>query len=126
MANPDPTLVYKLERVYDNNTDENMKSFKLLGVYFDEYLSFNKHTFILTDKLSRANFLLRRVSNFVSKNTLRKLYFSLFHSHFLYCSNIYSCTSQANINCINTQQKKLIRIITGSGTYAHTEQLFIN
>jgi hypothetical protein len=40
---PDPTLIYKLDRVYDNNNDEGMTSFKLLGVYFDEYLSFNKH-----------------------------------------------------------------------------------
>jgi hypothetical protein len=103
-----------------------MKSFKLLGVYFDEYLSFNKHISILAAKLSRANFLLRRVSNFVSNNTMRKLYFSLFHSHLLYCSNIYSCTSLANLNRISILQKKSIRIITGSGPYAHTEELFLN
>jgi hypothetical protein len=65
IANPDPNLVYKLDRVHDNNNDENMKSFKLLGVYFDEYLSFNKHISMLAAKLSRANFLLRRVTNFV-------------------------------------------------------------
>jgi hypothetical protein len=103
-----------------------MKSFKLLGVYFDEYLSFNKHISMLAAKLSRANFLLRRITNFVSKNTLRKLYFSLFHSHLLYCTNIYSSTSQANLNRINTLQKKAIRIITGSSTFAHTGELFIN
>jgi hypothetical protein len=125
-ANPDPNLVYKLDRVHDNNNDENMKLFKLLGVYFDEYLSFNKHISMLAAKLSRANFLLRRVTNFVSKNTLRKLYFSLFHSHLLYCTNIYSCTSQANLNRINTLQKKATRIITGSGTFAHTGELFTN
>jgi hypothetical protein len=31
-----------------------------------------------------------------------------------------------NINCINTLQKKAIHIVTGSGTFAHTEQLFIH
>jgi hypothetical protein len=81
---------------------------------------------ILAAKLSRANFLLRRVSNLVSKNTMRKLYFSLFHSHLLYCSNIYSCTSLANLNRISILQKISIRIITGSGPYAHTEELFLN
>jgi hypothetical protein len=55
-----------------------------------------------------------------------KLYFSLFHSHLLYCSNIYSCTSLANLNRISILQKKSIRIITGSGRYAHTEELFLN
>jgi hypothetical protein len=125
-ANPDPNLVYKLDRVHGNNNDENIKSFKLVGVYFDEYLSFNKHISMLAAKLSRANFLLRRVTNFVSKNTLCKLYFSLFHSHLVYCTNIYSCTSQANLNRINTLQKKAIHIITGSGTFAHTGELFTN
>jgi hypothetical protein len=124
-VNPDPSLIHKLDRVCDSNNDDNMKSFKLLGVYFDEYLSFNKHISILAAKLSRANFLLRRVSNFVSNNTMRKLYFSLFHSHLLYCSNIYSCTSLANINRISILQKKSIRIITRSGPYAHTEDLFL-
>ncbi len=39
-ANPDPNLVCKLDRVHDNNNDENMKSFKLLGVYLTNiYLS---------------------------------------------------------------------------------------
>ncbi len=125
-VNPDPSLIHKLDRVCDNNNDDNMKSFMLLGVYFDEYLSFNKHISILAAKLSRANFLLRRVSNFVSNNTMRKLYFSLFHSHLLYCSNIYSCTSLANINRISILQKKSIRIITGLGPYANTEDLFLN
>jgi hypothetical protein len=43
-----------------------MKSFKLLGVFFDEHLSFNKKISHIAAKLSRANFLLRRVNNFVS------------------------------------------------------------
>jgi hypothetical protein len=112
-VNPDPSLIHKLDKVCDNNNDDNMKSFKLLGVYFDEYLSFNKHISILAAKLSRANFLLRLVSNFVSNNTMRKLYFSLFHSHLLYCSNIYSCTSLANINRISILQKNLFASLLG-------------
>ena len=35
--------IFKLERVYNDNPNIEHKSYKLLGVYFDEYLSFDKH-----------------------------------------------------------------------------------
>jgi hypothetical protein len=102
-----------------------MRSFKLLGVYLDEYLNLNKHTAHITAKLSRALFILRRVKHSVSSNSLKKLYYSLFHSHLLYCTNIISCTSQTNINKILVLQKKAIRIITNSHYTAHTNTLFL-
>jgi hypothetical protein len=52
------------------------------------------------------------------------LYISFFHSHLLYCTNIYSCTSQTNINKIFLLQKKAIRIITNSSYTSRTAPLF--
>jgi hypothetical protein len=49
---------------------------------------------------------------------------SFFQSHLLYCTNIYTCTSQSNINKIFLQQKKAIRITTNSGYTVHTAPLF--
>ena len=122
---PDPSLVFTLERIHDAHLDDKMRSFKLLGVYLDEYLNLNKHTAHITAKLSRALFILRRVKHLVSSNSLKKLYYSLFHSHLLYCTNIISCTSQTNINKILVLQKKAIRIITNSHYTAHTNTLFL-
>jgi hypothetical protein len=123
-ANPDPGGFQIIERIYDNHNEDKQRSFKLLGIYLDEHLSLNKHIAHLSSKLTRSLFLLKRVKNIISANSLRKLYSSLFHSHLLYCSNILSCTSQSNINKILTLQKKAIRVITNSPHSAHTGPLF--
>ncbi len=120
-----PQLIQTLERIHDNNADPKLRSFKLLGVYFDEYCSFNKHISHVCAKLTRANFCLRRIANFVPVKTLRTLYFSMFHSHLLYCSIITSCASQTYLNKITALQKKAIRIITKSSSSTHTPPLFL-
>jgi hypothetical protein len=108
VTNPDPTLIQKIERIHNNHDDPKLQSFKLLGVYLDEQITLNKHVDQVAAKLSRSLYLLNRVKHFVSDSSLRKLYFSLFHSHLLYCINILSCTSPSNINRIAVLQKKAI------------------
>ncbi len=75
---PNPQLEFKLKRIHDNNADPKLRSFKLLGVFLGEYLSFNKHVAHVWTKLSRVNFCLSRIINFVSTKTLRTLYFLCF------------------------------------------------
>jgi hypothetical protein len=117
--------IKEIKRVFNNASSDDDKHYKLLGVYFDEHLSFNKHIDVLCAKLSRANFCLRRASNFLPTNLLRNLYFSLFHSHLLYCLNITCCTSKSNLKRIKTLQKKAIRIISKAKSNSHTTPLFI-
>jgi hypothetical protein len=50
-----PELKIKISRVHNNN-----KTIRVLGVLFDEYLSFNEHISYVQRKLSRALFLLNR------------------------------------------------------------------
>ncbi len=119
-----PNLIQIIERIHDNHADPKMHSFKLLGVLLDEHLTLNSHVNHISAKLSRALYLLRRVKFFVSPVALRKLYFSLLHSHLLYCINILSCTSQTNINKILVMQRKAIRLISNSTYNAHTNPLF--
>jgi hypothetical protein len=121
----DPNLIQKIERVHDSHIDPKLQSFKLLGVFLDEHLTLNKHVNHTTAKLSRALYLLKHVKHFVSPGAMRKLYFSLFHSHLLYCINILSCTSQTNITKILTMQKKAIRIVTNAPYNSHTNPLFL-
>jgi sarcosine oxidase/L-pipecolate oxidase len=119
-----PQLITEIERIHNNHTNPNLRSFKLLGIYFDENLSFNHNTAALVSKLSRSIFFLNRVKHTLTPKALKSLYNSFFHSHLLYCTNIYSCTSQTNLNRIFLQQKKAIRIITNSSYTAHTDPLF--
>ncbi len=54
----DPKLVFKLERIYDKHPNEKLRSFKLLGVFFDENLTFNKHCTYVGSKLSMQIYIL--------------------------------------------------------------------
>ena len=120
----DPNKIFELERVYSTHPNIENQSYKLLGVYLDEYLTFDKHINVLCAKLSKANFCIRRINQKISTKALRCLYFAMFHSHLLYCINIYSCTSAKNIKKITVLQKKAIRLINKEKNNTHTEQLF--
>jgi hypothetical protein len=89
----DPNMIFKFERIFDKHSNEKLRSFKLLGVFFDENLTFNKHCAYVSSKLSRSIFCMRRAANFFFTKSLRSLYFSMVHSHLLYCSTILSCAS---------------------------------
>ena len=120
----DPSFIFEIERIAFSNPDRDLHTYKLLGVLFDENLSFDQHISYICKKLSRANFFLNRAKNFVSQKSLRSLYFALFHSHLLYCTNITSCASTSNLKKITTLQKKAVRILSGAKSRDHTEPLF--
>ncbi len=82
----DPALISPIERISFTSAES---SFKLLGVYFDEYLSFKPHIDMLCSKLSKSLYCLSRVKNFVNPESLRKLYFSMIHSNLSYGISVY-------------------------------------
>ena len=57
----DPALVTPLGRIYDAHPLADQRSYKLLGVLFDETLSFNYHVKFLTNELSKSLFCLNAV-----------------------------------------------------------------
>ena len=119
-----PDLITTVERIHSKHANHESKAFKLLGIYLDEHLNFNYHTATLTSKLSRACFFINRAKHTLSPKALKTLYTSFFHSHLLYCTNIYTCTSQTNITTIFKQQKKAIRILAKADYLEHTAPLF--
>jgi hypothetical protein len=54
-------LIQPIERVHNEG---NEKSFKLLGVHLDEYLSFSAHITHLCAKISKSLYCLNRIKNF--------------------------------------------------------------
>jgi Reverse transcriptase (RNA-dependent DNA polymerase) len=112
-----------LDRVHNDNVNTSDRSYKLLGLYLDEYLSFYTHCNTVCTKLAKSNFIINKVKNFVPQHALRTLYFALVHPHLLYCLPLYGCTSAKNINKIVKMQKRSIRVITKSSYTAHTAPL---
>jgi hypothetical protein len=118
-----PNLITPIDRIHNAG---NESSFKLLGVLFDEFLSFDQHTTHLCGKISRSLYAIIKINNLLPQNTLKTLYFALIHSYLSYCINIYSCTSQQNIKRIFLKQKEAIRVIANANYRDHTPPLFKN
>jgi hypothetical protein len=74
----DPNQIYPISRIYNDGEE---KSFKLLVVLFDEYLSFDDHVSSLCAKISKSLFCLHRIKNFVTNAALKSLYYAMIHSH---------------------------------------------
>jgi len=64
----DPALVSQIDRIHNEGEES---SFKLLGIFFDEYLSFNTHITHLCSKISKSLFCINRIKNFVNGDSLK-------------------------------------------------------
>ncbi len=114
-------LVYPIERIHNEG---DTKNFKLLGILFDEYLSFDDHIASVCTKISKSLFCINRVKKFVNESTKKTLYFAMVHSHIVYCMSIYSCAYSTSLNKLRVKQKEAIRIICNAGYREHTAPLF--
>jgi hypothetical protein len=121
--NPEKKVL--LNRVH-NNADSENQTYKLLGILFDEYLSFSQHLMYVHSKVSKSLFLLNRSKHFLSKFALRLLYFASVHSHLMYCPIILSMACKTQLNRLFVIQKKALRIICGENFHAHTAPLFLD
>ena len=120
-APEDPNQIYPITRIYNDGEE---KSFKLLGVFFDEYLSFDDHVSSLCVKISKSLFCLHRIKNFVTNSALKSLYYAMIHSHIAYCINIYGCASATVLNKLIVKQKEAIRVVSLANYRDHTIPLF--
>ena len=74
--------------------------------------------------MSKSIYCINRAKHFLPQSALLTLYYSLIHSHLLYCPLIYSCTNKTNLEKIFPTQKKALRIATNSKFHDHTAPLF--
>jgi hypothetical protein len=102
-------LIKPIDRVHGEGAE---KSFKLLGVYLDEYLSFNAHVSQLCAKISKSLFCLNRLKNIVTSEALRTLYFAMIHSN------------DTTLKPLILKQKQAIRVVSNAGYRDHTAPLF--
>ena len=94
-------LKSKLE--YVNKYSPN-PTIKFLGLYLDSELSFKFHIKEVQNKMSKSLYILRQVSKFLCKDSLKSLYFSFILSHLLYCLPIWS--AKCNLEWVKRIQKK--------------------
>ena len=66
----------------------------------------------ITKKLNRSNSMLSKIRHYVDKNTIRSLYFSLFHSHINYCCQVWGQKGNSYLNRVLSLQRSALRIIS--------------
>ena len=76
-------------------------------------------------KLNRANATLYKIRTYVSKKTLRSIYYPIFDSHINYASIIWGQNSNTSKR-LHILQKKALRIIYFEKRQAHSTPLFID
>lgn len=95
----------------DNQTINQAKTSKFLGLIIDECLNWNSHVDYLVNKINSGLFVLRSMAFICDISVLKMVYHSLIESHIRYGICIYGGTTQKNLKQILTLQKKAIRII---------------
>lgn len=110
--------------VYDNNTVTKTDKHTILGVTIDDKMTFKPHIDNLMLKLSRVMSLLYRVRDNVPNNIMTTLYHAHVLPHLHYCIPIWCSTYPTHLLPLFKMQKRIIRIITNSDFYAHTQPLF--
>ena len=117
-----PPLVIKSNFTYD--PIQRVDSIKFLGIYYDYNMSFKTHITHLSQRLSRTASLLYRVSSLMPPFVLKAMYHAHVSSLLNYCNLIWANTYPTHLQPLIKMQKRIIRIITNSDYFAHTEPLF--
>jgi len=97
---------------------------KFLGVIIDNKLNYRNHISFICNKLSKTAGILNKIKNIVPIDIMIQLYYSLAYPYIHYCNLVWGNTYHTHLNSITIIQKKLIRIITNSDYFEHTNHLF--
>ncbi|XP_054260026.1 uncharacterized protein LOC128984710 [Macrosteles quadrilineatus] len=106
----------------NSNLAQNVVKVNLLGFTIDPKLSWKDHVDNVAKRLSKVTHLLRKLTRLVDKAYLVVVYHALFHSHVTYGLQLWG--HAANVSRILKQQKKALRIMTGSGRQEHCKPIF--
>ena len=90
---------------------EQCQSYKYLGIYIDEKLSWKKHISFLCEKLSKMCGIFSKLRHCCNKELLRVIYFALVDSHLHYCNIIWGKASENILKPLVKLQEKIIKII---------------
>ena len=105
---------FKIERVY---------STKFLGVMIDSDLSWKSQTMYVKTKLIRNLSGIKKVKSLLSRESLLKLYFSIFQSHLTYCIEVWGKHKTYLLPIIKAQ-KMAVRMIYNLKHREHTTFYF--
>ena len=108
---PNKKINYEFKIKIDGKKIIPSKYVKYLGVLIDQHLNWNFHINLLNSKLSRVVGMLAKIRYYVSKATLRSIYYAIFASQLTYGSQIFGQINNKQFLRLECLQNKAIRII---------------
>ena len=114
----------KFQILVPNSINSNINGTKFLCLIIDNSLSWKDHITSITSILNKACSAIRLLKPFLTINTLRMIYFSYAHSILSYGIIFWGNSHAYHTNSIFKIQKRIIRIITNSGSHDTCHQLF--
>ena len=96
---------------------------KDIGLLIDESLSFNKHLITKVKKANSMFGLLRRIFQFMDKDTFKPLYQSLVRVHLDYVSSVWAPYKKKDIELIEKVQRRATRQIPGLSSLSYPDRL---
>ena len=92
----------------------------------DENLNWKSEIAHVANKVSKSIGIIRKSYFYLSKKSLRTLYFSLWYPYFFYCNLVWASTYKSNLIRLEILQKRVVRTIAKTHFYAHTDPIFKN
>ena len=108
---PNKQINYKLKIKINGKKLIPSNFVKYLCIYIDNHLNWSYQVNSLSSRLSRAAGMLSKIRHYVTKATLRSIYFGIFSSLLTYGSQVWGQFSNINIRRLQQIQNKAIRII---------------
>lgn len=84
---------------------------KFLGVYISSSLTWNRHGSYVSDKIAKNIYLLRNLSNCLTRSNLKPIYFALIHSHLDYALLVWGHSTA--LVSLFALQRRAVRVISG-------------
>ena len=110
-----------LERVWKHG---NETSFKLVGIWVDEDLSWYDHIDKLCRKINSAVYGLNKSRRSLNANSRKLLYSGLIHSHLVYGLPIWGFAKQNKLKLLKTKQKLALHKVCNLKARDHTHKYF--
>ena len=100
------------------------ESIKFLGIIIDDRLCWKQHYESVKSKLYYSISIMRKLKEYLPTYILKLIYFSLFHSHIIYCTHIWGNTSKYIMQTLIVAQNKIMRQIYRLNYRTNTDYIY--
>jgi hypothetical protein len=108
----------------DTNVLERVENIKFLGVHIDCKLNWKKHITHIQTKIAKGLGIMTRVRFILPRNVMLMLYHTLIYPYLVYCNIVWGSAKFSALNKLLLQQKRAVRLCTGSHFRQSSSPLF--